>query len=160
MFSSASSALGKIGARNPVADFNAGQLQSTSSSRRALSACSCSSVANRLRRLESFADMVYMHSVCICCEADNRCQKYIDDAKGQVDTSGEKHGVGSLKGPKSACRSSPALLGILSADLKQADAIDVSSPLCNRVAQTWGSARAQTTKAIRCLCTPGAQIRI
>src|SRR5208282_1677508 len=33
------------------------------------------------------------------------------------------------------------------------------SSLCNRVAQIWGSARGQTTKAIRCLCTPGAQIR-
>src|ERR1039458_1065463 len=33
------------------------------------------------------------------------------------------------------------------------------SSLCNQVAQTWGSARAQTTKAILSLCTPGAQIR-
>ena len=40
----------------------------------------------------------------------------------------EKRGVGSIKGPKSTCRSSLALLGILSADLEQADAIDVSSP--------------------------------
>ena len=48
-------------ARNDTADFASGQLQFASSSTFAMSACSCSSVSNRLRRLESFADMVSVH---------------------------------------------------------------------------------------------------
>ena len=52
----------------------------------------------------------------------------------------KKLGVGSIKGPKGTCRSSPASLGFLSADLKQADAIAL---------------RILFVSAIFCLCTSG-----